>query len=151
MIKEVLKGHVSEEMAYIVDDYPYGFRLRCKIRYWLEHDPRRGTRLWSQTSNPKKPGLVWNKPKCSTYCFIAGAMYLDEKDYVQWSGLTHYEEARECRDWMLKFGEAIPEAVSLRVWEWIKKKEAYAKGGMAAVVEIELEKIKKEKDEKQIL
>ena len=28
----VLTGHTSPETAYVVSDYPYGFRLRCQIR-----------------------------------------------------------------------------------------------------------------------
>jgi hypothetical protein len=61
----VLAGHVSPETAYLVADYPYGFRLRCQIRYWVETS-KHGQRLVSQTSNPKRGG-VWNKPKASTY------------------------------------------------------------------------------------
>ena len=34
---QILPGiHISPETAYVIDDYPYGFRLRCRIRYWLE-------------------------------------------------------------------------------------------------------------------
>lgn len=86
---KILSGHYSPETAYLVDDYPYGFRLRCKIRYWLEVN-KNGTRLWSQTTNPKKPGEVWNKPKASTYSMV-GAMFLDENDHVHWSGLSLYD------------------------------------------------------------
>jgi len=32
----VLQGHTDPESAYVVDDYPYGRVLRCKIRYWVE-------------------------------------------------------------------------------------------------------------------
>ena len=64
-----LHGHTSEETAYLVDDYPYGFRLRCKIRYWIE-TTKNGQRFCSQTTNPKRPGTVWNKPKKSTYCAL---------------------------------------------------------------------------------
>src|SRR6266566_9627426 len=85
----ILKGHVSPETAFVVDDYPYGFRLRCKIRYWLEYAPKRGVRFVSQTSNPKR-GNVWNKPKASTYCRFGGCMVLDEQGHVKWSGLSEY-------------------------------------------------------------
>jgi hypothetical protein len=71
-----LAGHTSPETAYVIDDYPYGFRLRCSIRYWLECKKGHGFRLISQTSNPKKPGLVWNKPKAGTYHAFA-VMVLD--------------------------------------------------------------------------
>lgn len=72
-IVQILNGHTSPETAYVVNDYPYGYRLRCKIRYWLEtadKGTRKGkTRLVSQTTNPKAAGIVtvWNKPKCGTY------------------------------------------------------------------------------------
>lgn len=89
---KVLSGHYSPETAYVVADYPYGFRLRCQIRYWLEVN-NKGTRLWSQTSNPKKDGLVWNKPKASTYSTV-GAMYLNDEDHVHWSGLSVYDMSK---------------------------------------------------------
>jgi hypothetical protein len=31
----LLSGHVSPQTAYLVEDYPYGRRLRCRIRYWI--------------------------------------------------------------------------------------------------------------------
>jgi hypothetical protein len=81
----VINGHTSAETAYLVPDYPYG-RLRCKIRYWVETATKgsgKGEQRWvSQTTNPKVPGEVWNKPKASTYSALV-AMYLDEKDHVQ--------------------------------------------------------------------
>ena len=60
---EILKGHTSPETAYLVRDYPYGYTLRCQIRYWLEHKPGKGVRFVSQTTNPKRPGIVWNGEK----------------------------------------------------------------------------------------
>ena len=63
-VKEPLYGHDSMATAYLVDDYPYGFRLRCKIRYWVEYVPKKGYRMVSQTTNPKIADReVWNKPK----------------------------------------------------------------------------------------
>lgn len=91
-VVKVLSGHYSPETAYVVEDYPYGFRLRCKIRYWLEVNAK-GTRFWSQTTNPKLAGAVWNKPKSSTYC-LAGAMYLDEVGHVHWSGCSAYDVSK---------------------------------------------------------
>src|SRR5437762_10605235 len=41
---QILSGHISPETAYVVKDYPYGFRLRCQIRYWLEYKPSKGDR-----------------------------------------------------------------------------------------------------------
>ena len=81
---KILRGHNSPETAYVVNDYPYGFRLRCEIRYWLEKRYGRGSRLMSQTSNPKVAGGVWNKPKSSVCSAGLCFMYADEQGHVQW-------------------------------------------------------------------
>lgn len=78
---DLLTGHTSPDTAYLVEDYPYGFRLRCSIRYWLEHKRGHGFRLVSQTSNPKRPGLIWNKPKPSTYHECA-VMIRDDEGHI---------------------------------------------------------------------
>lgn len=31
--KKLLIGHVSPETAFMIDDYPYGFKLRCKKEF----------------------------------------------------------------------------------------------------------------------
>jgi hypothetical protein len=89
-----LTGHVSPETALVIDDYPYGFHLRCKIRYWLEYRPSHGFRFMSQTTNPKKSGEVWNKPKGSTYAAL-GVMVRnetpgDEFGHITWMGIGMY-------------------------------------------------------------
>jgi hypothetical protein len=81
-----LSGHTSPDTAYLVDDYPYGYTLRCKIRYWVE-TATKGTakgnqRFVSQTTNPKRPGEPWNKPKASTYASLV-VMYLDDDEHVK--------------------------------------------------------------------
>lgn len=75
-----LLGHTSPETAYVIADYPYGFRLRTSIRYWIESKKGFGDRFVSQTMNPKTGN--WNKPKAGNYRFLM-VMYLDEKNYVQ--------------------------------------------------------------------
>jgi hypothetical protein len=94
---EILRGHVSEDTAYLVNDYPYGYTLRCKIRYWL-HTADKGAyrdqmRLMSQTTNPKMKGQVWNKPKASTYAPWA-VMYLDSRGYASWWPVTSHHGPR---------------------------------------------------------
>jgi hypothetical protein len=71
VVAETLAGHESPETAYLVEDYPYGYTLRCKIRYWLEFKPKFGFRLVSQTTNPRVPGERWNRPHAGTYHFLA--------------------------------------------------------------------------------
>lgn len=121
---QILSGHISPETAYVVDDYPYGFTLRCKIRYWLEYTPKRGFRFVSQTTNPKR-GDVWNKPKASTYCRFGGCMFLDDNDHVQWSGLTEYCSGTEAEAWQKQFGEGVPEAGRTVLNKWVAAKLAY--------------------------
>jgi hypothetical protein len=107
---QILKGHYSPETAYVVEDYPYGFRLRCKIRYWLEVN-NKGTRLWSQTTNPKR-GDIWNTPKSSTYSLF-GAMYLDEENHVQWNGLSLYD-GNKAQAYLDTYGEGLTEVQQAR-------------------------------------
>lgn len=126
---KILKGHLSPETAYVVDDYPYGFRLRCKIRYWLEVHRAHGVRLVAQTTNPKR-GHAWNQPRKSTYSRFGGCLYLDEQGHVQHAGLSEYSDFKETKAWIEKYGEGnvIPETT--RLWFEAKKRyeEARAEG-----------------------
>jgi hypothetical protein len=54
----------SFEHALIVNNYPYGFRLRTDIKYWVETKGNK-QRLGTCTLNPKTN--KWNAPKYSTY------------------------------------------------------------------------------------
>lgn len=103
---EVLAGHVSPDTAYHVTDYPHGFRLRCQIRYWLEYKKGHGYRLMSQTSNPKRPGLVWNKPKGSTYSML-GVMFLDAQAHVQWDCLNLYASDADIDTFLERYRPAL--------------------------------------------
>lgn len=94
---KILSNHYTEESAFIIENYPFGFKLRCKKRVWLEVNSK-GTRMISRTTNPKKSLEVWNAPKMSTYS-IAGALYqIDESDskpdeigHVHWAGVSMYD------------------------------------------------------------
>lgn len=83
-LEQLLFGHTSEETAYVVNDYPYGFTLRCKIRYWIETHPKHGDRFCSQTTNPKKIGDPWNKPKKSTYDPIMLMLKDEETGHIKY-------------------------------------------------------------------
>lgn len=87
-MSEFLKGYNSIDKSYKVDDYPYGFRQRTSIFYWIESQPGKGDRFCSYTINPKngKP----NKPKCSTYSTFM-YMYLDENGHVQHGVIDSYD------------------------------------------------------------
>lgn len=60
LIKEL---HNSEDNAYVVKDYPYGYKRTFK-KFWIE-TTKRGDRLCGMTLNPKTK--KWNKPKKDTY------------------------------------------------------------------------------------
>ena len=83
-------GARSPETAVVVSDYPYGRRLRCVMRYWLETKKSHGTRLVSQTNNPKRPGLVWNKPHAGTYTQGAVVLHTDQNAHVKERILTDF-------------------------------------------------------------
>lgn len=143
-IKSILAGHVSPETAYVVDDYPYGFTLRCKIRYWLDCNVKRGARLMSQTTNPKRAGEVWNKPKASTYCRFGAAMFLDENNHVQWSGLDEYSDGAEASAWRDQYGAGVPPILVPIMNQWVTAKIAYnaAKDSGASMSEAALASVK---------
>lgn len=121
---KVLSGHISPETAFVVDDYPYGFRLRCHIRYWLDYKPGKGVRLWSQTTNPKR-GDVWNKPKASTYQRLGGALYLDVQGHVTWGGVTEYDDAAKMQDFNDTLGAGLPVAARKEFDTILELKKSY--------------------------
>jgi hypothetical protein len=108
----------------MVNDYPYGYTLRCKIRYWLESN-KNGTRMVSQTSNPKTEMLFWNKPKASTYAKFAGCMFLDDEGHVQWTGLTQYTDAAEAEKWLERCRDGLTPLDLQRATAWVTVKKAY--------------------------
>ena len=72
--------HNSIDTAYLVEDYPWGFKMRTQRRYWIETHPKRGDRFVFQTKDPRSGR--WCKPKKSTY-YAVMALYLDEKSHVR--------------------------------------------------------------------
>lgn len=116
-----LYGYNNQESAYLVSDYPYGAK-RCRIRYWLESDEKKGFRFCSQTEHPTK--LIWNNPKKSTYALLAGCMFLDEKEYVQWDGLNEYSKAQEVLDYITNFPQANLDKLKV----WCRQKIKYTEG-----------------------
>lgn len=108
-----LFGYTSEDTAYVVDDYPYGFRLRTQIRYWLE-TTKNGDRFVSQTLNPKTDR--WNKPKKSTYCYV-GCLYLDEQHHVTWTGLNVWAEPAVIDRFCEVMGDQLSKAQAMKVAE----------------------------------
>jgi hypothetical protein len=115
-------GHTSAETALLVSDYPYGFSLRCSIRYWIETKKGKGMRFCSQTTNPKKKGEPWNKPHCSTYNKFAVLYIEPETGHVKWTALNPYERKNfpAQMDWLInEVGiENVPIEVQNLIREW---------------------------------
>ena len=83
-----LQGHTCKENAYEVKDYPWGFRQRTSIFYWIETKPGKGDRFCSYTINPKTGSPC--APKCSTYSTFM-YMYLDENNHVKHGIIDAYD------------------------------------------------------------
>lgn len=94
---KILSGHTNEENAFVVEDYPYGFRLRTKIRYWIESTKRRGDRFCSQTLNPKTGR--WNKPKKDTYSAVL-VMVQKDNGYIGRKGLSYSTDEKAYKDFI---------------------------------------------------
>ena len=124
-ITVIIVGAVSPDTAYVVDDYPYGFRLRCKIRYWLEYKKGHGVREVSQTTNPKKAGEVWNKPKAGTYCNFGMCLYLKEDGHVHAAGLGIYSDHAEAKTFYDTYKDGIPPEMLPELVRWIEGKRIY--------------------------
>ncbi len=104
MIKP-LYGHNSEETAYLIADYPYGFKLRCQMKVWLEYREGKGFRMVTRTSNPKRPGQ-WNKEKASTYSSLGANLYLDDEGHIHQSAVSLYSSIESIK----AFAEQFPES-----------------------------------------
>jgi len=113
---------VSPETAIIVPDYPYGFRLRCKLRVWVEYKAGKGFRYCTQTSNPKKPGEVWNKPKAGTYSRVSMAIGVDPLGRLYPSALTEYSDLDQYAAFEAAHGPALSPhaAASLAYFKAVK-------------------------------
>lgn len=108
---KILIGHVSPDTAYVVNDYPYSFHLRCRIRYWIEiaeKGAKKGQyRLMSQTTNPKITSAeVWNKPKGGTYSHFEIMILCGENGHVESRALHVYDGA----DRFIKFKKMLIDA-----------------------------------------
>jgi hypothetical protein len=66
-MKQVIYGATSPETAIVVNNYPWGFRLKTSQRYWIE-TTKHGDRFITQTLNPKTN--AWCNPKKSTYAAV---------------------------------------------------------------------------------
>jgi hypothetical protein len=90
-----------------VPDYPYGYTLRCSIRYWIETKSGHGQRLVSQTTNPKKAGEVWNKPKASTYTELRVLYLNSDNGHVESDALSTWATSDKIAAFEAAYGPAL--------------------------------------------
>lgn len=114
-IVKPLYGHTSAETSYLIESYPYGRVLRCKMKCWVEFDPKKGYRFVSQTSDPKVSIERWNKEKKGTYALLAMNLFLDEEGHVQHTALSEYSSATEILAFLKNFPET-PVSEKLKVF-----------------------------------
>ena len=75
-MKQIIYGATSPETAIVVNNYPWGFKLKTSQRYWIE-TTKHGDRFVTQTLNPKTN--AWCNPKKSTYSAVL-IMTTEDKD-----------------------------------------------------------------------
>tara|TARA_Y100001972_G_scaffold28941_1_gene35627 strand:+ start:297 stop:878 length:582 start_codon:yes stop_codon:yes gene_type:complete len=84
--KKYIYNAVNFDTAIEVDNYPWGFRLKTKVKYWIESN-NKGDRFIKQTLNPKTN--KWCNPKKSTYNAVE-VLYFDENNHVKSYGIGKY-------------------------------------------------------------
>lgn len=90
----------------MIEDYPYSFKLRCKMRAWIETSSRYGQRVARQKTNPKKNNK-WNKPTYSTYYDLM-AMRLSDDGKVETSYLRRgWHRSEEIAEWIEKHRDYV--------------------------------------------
>tara|TARA_R100001163_G_scaffold9381_1_gene9003 strand:- start:1832 stop:2356 length:525 start_codon:yes stop_codon:yes gene_type:complete len=85
--KEIFYNAKDFDSAVEVDNYPWGFRLKTKRRYWVE-TTKRGDRSVYATLNPKTD--KWCKPKKSTYESVLVVVKDTETGRVRTEGIGKY-------------------------------------------------------------
>jgi len=99
-----LLGHTSEETAFTVDNYPWGYTLKTQRRYWVETKDKKGQRFCYQTKNPKTG--KWCAIKKGTYkaCVI---LLQDENGHVGTTSFHPAESSEKIEVWAGKNGKVL--------------------------------------------
>ena len=103
-MKKYIYNHTSFENAFEVDNYPWGFRLKTKVRYWIEDKEGFGQRFVKRTLSPKTG--YWCNPKYSIYYAVMN-LYLDDNDYLQYE--AYYNDCKELDEFINNIKENLTE------------------------------------------
>lgn len=97
----ILHGHDTPETGYIIEDYPYGYRVRCRQRHWIDvvmkGQYKGKMRHWSQTTTKQ-----WNH----LYTNLLHKLGVARKD-------EHAPPGDSDKDFETKFKKAIHESPEL--------------------------------------
>ena len=77
----------SFDNALMVENYPWGFKLKTKRKYWIESNKTQGDRLCFCTLNPKTD--KWCAVKKSTYNAVE-LLYIADNGYIKSDGIYKY-------------------------------------------------------------
>ena len=102
MIRDLIYNKDSADNAVVVEDYPWGHKLRTKRKYWIE-TTKRGDRLCYQTLNPKTD--KWCAVKKSTYAGIK-VLYENEDGHIKTLSLKPEWDSKE---WLAEFLDLVDE------------------------------------------
>lgn len=117
---KTIQGCDSLETAYCVEDYPYGFRLRCRKYYYVETG-KNGQRLVTVTTNPKAGGKL-NKPVKETYKRVV-VLFKDEvTGYLLTDALSDYAGTGDVEAFMNTY-ELSPEQEDVLKYVLLAKKK----------------------------
>jgi len=114
--KTIINNATCFDTGVEVDNYPWGYTLKTKRRYWVETKKGKGQRFCYATLNPKNG--KWCKPKCSTYesiilitkdlntgyiSSVGLGKYSSDPDFLAkfattyWEILTDFQKAEICK------------------------------------------------------
>lgn len=97
----VLKNHTTFDNGAEVDNYPWGFSLKTKRRYWIETSKTHGQRLAYATMSPKTG--QWCKPKRGTYSYIKLLLKQDDNGYIVTDSVSKYASSETMSNFLTKY------------------------------------------------
>jgi len=107
MTLNILTKQPTELEPYVINDYPYGFRLRTKMMVWKETN-KYGERYCTATINPKT-GLL-NHPKYSNYSDILLIGIETDTGRISYTTLNlAYNSEEKAEEWLKQYREHLNE------------------------------------------
>ena len=125
---QIIPDANSFDSAAIAQDYPYGFKVRCKKAYWVEYREGMGYRAVTRTTNPRKENLIWNAPKMGTYHAVRIWVARDpdkSTDDENWLCFLHFphggmdKDFAAVKEFLMKYGSQMSEEDMKRIKGYI--------------------------------